>query len=93
MVTATTPRAIPFSGTSEKIMDLTDTDGHREFRADVRAFIARHRDSAPTCVAFTQRLNPKPFAADVRAWQALLVDAASSDRVRMARSRSVTSLH
>lgn len=49
-------------------MDLTYSPQHEAFRADVRAFIARHRHLAPDMFKLSRRAEP------VLAWQRLLLE-------------------
>jgi hypothetical protein len=49
-------------------MDLDYSPEHQRFRAELRAFIAEHRDHAPA--------PRSPVDQRSRGWQALLIDAA-----------------
>ncbi len=61
-------------------MDLADRAEHKAFRAEVREFIATHGHLAPKDTADSYRLQPRKYAADVKAWQNLLIDHGYASR-------------
>jgi alkylation response protein AidB-like acyl-CoA dehydrogenase len=61
-------------------MDLTDRAEHKAFREEVRTFLTEHGDSAPAETFMSYRLLPKPYTAEVRAWQKLLVERGYTNR-------------
>jgi alkylation response protein AidB-like acyl-CoA dehydrogenase len=54
-------------------MDLSDREEHRQFRQDVKSFLAEHGSKSPKADPFSYRIVPRPYEQDVIDWQRLLV--------------------
>lgn len=61
-------------------MDLTDQSEHKQFREEVRKFIAEYHHLAPGDTAHSYRLMPRSYSDDVRNWQKLLVEKGYANR-------------